>query len=67
MRFVAEPSGLEPDPEGKRPERDAYLCRRAQCGRAAIDRGGFQRALKSQVRIPVETLDFIENGQEESS
>ena len=67
VRFVLGPSGLVPDPEARQPGRVAYLCRRAQCGQMAIERRGFQRALKAQVRIPVETLDFIENGQEASS
>jgi hypothetical protein len=33
----------------------------------ALDKGGFQRALRGRVGIPVETLDFIENAQEASS
>ncbi len=67
IRFVFGSSGLEPDPEGRRPGRGAYLCREGRCGRTAIERGGFARALKAQVRITRETLDFIENGQEASS
>ena len=67
IRFVIGPPGLEPDPEGRRAGRGAYLCHEGRCGQTATERGGFARALKDQVGIPRETLDFIENGQEASS
>ena len=66
-RFVIGPTGLVQDPEAVREGRGAYLCLNAHCGRTAMERGGFQRAFRAQIRIPVETLDFIENGQEASS
>jgi len=65
LRFVAGPEGLERDFDGRRPGRGAYLCREAdadrpaaECARLAVERKGFERALRRPVRIEGQVIDF---------
>ena len=58
LRVVRRPDQkLELDFGGRRPGRGAYVCGSAKCWEAAIDRGGFARALG--VRIDQGTLDRL--------
>jgi predicted RNA-binding protein YlxR (DUF448 family) len=49
---------LEPDPEGRKPGRGAYLCRdKPECAERAIARRAFQRSFRGPVSIPGNLLD----------
>jgi predicted RNA-binding protein YlxR (DUF448 family) len=49
---------LEPDPDGRRPGRGAYLCRnKPACAERAIARRAFQRSFRGPVAIPDNLLD----------
>ncbi|MBX5468277.1 MAG: YlxR family protein [Thermoleophilaceae bacterium] len=73
VRFVAGPGGvLERDPAGTRPGRGAYLCRAdgaagapspaPECARRALERRGFQRALRRPVRVDGHVIDLDSTG-----
>ena len=51
---------MEADPEARRPGRGAYVCRDADCARAAIARRGFARALRGPAEVTRKTLDWME-------
>ena len=50
VRIVRTPEGrVEVDPTGKRSGRGAYLCPTPDCWRLAVQKGRFDRALKTSV------------------
>jgi uncharacterized protein len=53
LRIVRTPDGrVEIDATGRKPGRGAYVCDKAECRSAALDKGSLQRAL--EVPIPAE-------------
>jgi hypothetical protein len=53
LRIVRTPDGrVEIDATGRKPGRGAYVCDKAECRTAALDKGSLQRAL--EVPIPAE-------------
>jgi uncharacterized protein len=53
LRIVRTPDGrIVVDRTGRMPGRGAYVCDRAECRTAALDKGSLQRAL--EVPIPAE-------------
>ena len=44
------------DPSGRMDGRGAYVCNNEECGRAAFERGGLQRALAVPIPVDVRAM-----------
>ncbi|MET0867165.1 MAG: RNA-binding protein [Pseudorhodoplanes sp.] len=60
IRFVAGPDGLVPDLKRKLPGRGVWVTARRQSVLDAVRRGAFKRSLKSDVAVPADLPDLVE-------
>ena len=59
LRFVLREGRLEADPDARLPGRGAYLHHDEACAREAVRRRGFERSLRTTVRLPDDLLESL--------
>jgi len=59
-RFVRAGDAVVADPDGRRPGRGAYLCRRPECAEQALRGRGFNRSFRAAVAVPQDLIDLID-------